>query len=145
MPEPPATDFFTRFVLENPWPAGLVLLAIAVVLGWLGLREGLKNRVRVAVALSVDGLNTIDASHVSAADARKWVLGPHETVTISGWQVNQAQARRFEFTTEQRSYAQALGKTDNLGVITAVLFKERPAKMTLQERARPSAGASRPA
>ena len=44
--------------------------------------------VRVAVALSVDGLNTIDAQHTSAADARKWVLGPHETVTISGWQVN---------------------------------------------------------
>jgi hypothetical protein len=95
--------------------------------------------VRVAVALSVDGLNTIDASHVSAADARKWVLGPHETVTISGWQVNQAQARRFEFTTEARSYAQALGKTDNLGVISAVFFKERVAKMTLQERARPTA------
>jgi hypothetical protein len=95
--------------------------------------------VRVAVALSVDGLNTIDASHMSAADARKWVLGPHETVTISGWQVNQAQARRFEFTTEPKSYAQALGKTDNLGVITAVFFKERPAKMTRQEYARPTA------
>ena len=36
--------------------------------------------VRAAVALSVDGLNTIDASHTSAADARKWVLGPHETL-----------------------------------------------------------------
>src|SRR5688572_13473099 len=54
--------------------------------------------VRVAVALSVDGLNTIDAQHTTPADARKWVLGPHETVTISGWQVNRAEARRFEFT-----------------------------------------------
>jgi hypothetical protein len=34
-------------------------------------------------------------------------------------------ARRFEFTTEERSYAQALGKADNLGVISAVFFKER--------------------
>jgi hypothetical protein len=98
--------------------------------------------VRVAVALSVDGLNTIDARHTSAADARKWVLGPHETVTISGWQISQAQARRFEFTTEPKSYAQALGKTDNLGVITAVFFKERLAKMTRQERARPTAPAA---
>ena len=40
--------------------------------------------VRVAVALSVDGLNTIDARETTAADARKWVLGPYETVTISG-------------------------------------------------------------
>lgn len=81
--------------------------------------------VRVAVALSVDGLNTIDARETTAADARKWVLGPYETVTISGWQTSQMEARRFEFTTEARSYGQALGKTANLGVISAVFFKER--------------------
>jgi hypothetical protein len=81
--------------------------------------------VRVAVALSVDGLNTIDARETTAADARKWVLGPHETVTISGWQTSRTDARRFEFTTEERSYGQALGKTANLGVISAVFFRER--------------------
>ncbi len=81
--------------------------------------------VRVAVALSVDGLNTIDARETTAGAARKWVLGPYETVTISGWQTSQLEARRFEFTTEARSYGQALGKTANLGVISAVFFKER--------------------
>jgi len=81
--------------------------------------------VRVAVALSVDGLNTIDARETTAMGARKWVLGPHETVTISGWQTSQSEARRFEFTTEARSYGQALGKTVNLGVISAVFFRER--------------------
>lgn len=81
--------------------------------------------VRVAVALSVDGLNTIDARETTAADARKWVLGPYETVTISGWQTSRTEARRFEFTTEERSYSQALGKTANLGVISAAFFKER--------------------
>ena len=80
---------------------------------------------RVAVALSVDGLNTIDARETTASDARKWVLGPYETVTIAGWQTSQAEARRFEFTTEERSYGQALGKTANLGMIAAVFFKER--------------------
>jgi hypothetical protein len=84
--------------------------------------------VRVAVALSVDGLNTIDARESTAADARKWVLGPYETVTISGWQTSQSEARRFEFTTEERSYGQALGKTANLGMISAVFFKERVPK-----------------
>src|SRR5262245_1036470 len=73
--------------------------------------------VRVAVALSVDGLNTIDARETTARNARKWVLGPYETVTISGWQTSKTEARRFEFTTEARSYGQALGKTENLGVI----------------------------
>jgi len=81
--------------------------------------------VRVAVALSVDGLNTIDARQTTAAAARKWVLDPYETITISGWQTSQSEARRFEFTTEARSYGQALGKTANLGMISAVFFKER--------------------
>jgi hypothetical protein len=83
--------------------------------------------VRVAVALSVDGLNTIDARQTTAKDARKWVLGPYETVTISGWQTSRTEARRFEFTTEEHSYGQALGKTANLGVISAAFFKERVA------------------
>jgi hypothetical protein len=83
--------------------------------------------VRVAVALSVDGLNTIDARHTDAANARKWVLEPYQTVTIGGWQTSRTDARRFEFTTEARSYGQALGKTANLGVISAVFFKERVA------------------
>jgi hypothetical protein len=81
--------------------------------------------VRVAVALSVDGLSTIDARHTTAAAARKWVIGPHETITISGWQTSMAQARRFFFTTEDRSYAQRLGQPQNQGVISAVFFKER--------------------
>src|SRR5688572_15691893 len=65
--------------------------------------------VRIAVALSVDGLNSIDARETAAADARKWVIGPYETITISGWQTSQSHARRFEFTTEESSYGQALG------------------------------------
>jgi hypothetical protein len=81
--------------------------------------------VRVAVALSVDGLNTIDARQTTAADARKWVLDPYETVTISGWQTSSTEARRFVFTTEAQSYGRALGKTQNLGLISAVFFKER--------------------
>jgi hypothetical protein len=107
--------------------------------------------VRVAVALSVDGLNTIDAQHTAAANARKWVLAPYETVTIGGWQTSRTAARRFEFTTEPRSYAQALGKTANLGMISAVFFKERApaiAVETLNETMRsapaPSAGAAAP-
>ena len=90
--------------------------------------------VRVAVALSVDGLNTIDARETTAAGARKWVLDPYETVVISGWQTSRTQARRFEFTTEEGSYGRALGKTANLGVISAVFFKERIAAYYRQDQ-----------
>jgi hypothetical protein len=82
--------------------------------------------VRVAVALSVDGLNTIDARHTSAEDARKWVIEPYGTITISGWQTSLSHARRFEFATEERSYGAWLGKTSDLGIITAVFYRERP-------------------
>ena len=81
--------------------------------------------VRVGVALSVDGLNTIDAKHTDPANASKWVLDPYQTQVISGWQVNGSTARRFEFTGERHSYGAALGQTDNLGVIEAVFYKER--------------------
>ena len=81
---------------------------------------------RVAVALAVDGLNSIDARTSDAFSAKKWVLGPYETITIDGWQVNQQQARKFFFTTETKSYGQWLGKTQNLGIISAVFYRERP-------------------
>jgi len=80
---------------------------------------------RIAVALAVDGLNSIDAETTSATKASKWVLGPYETTTISGWQVSSTDARRFFFTTEEKSYGAWLGRTVNLGVIEAVVFREQ--------------------
>jgi hypothetical protein len=80
---------------------------------------------RVAVALSVDGLNTIDAKHTDARSASKWVLEPYESTTISGWQVSDRAARGFYFTGERHSYGAKLGQTENLGVIEAVYFRER--------------------
>ena len=80
---------------------------------------------RVAVALSVDGLNTIDAEQTSAWNASKWVIEPYHTITISGWQMSSERARRFYFTTERDSYAAKLGRKANLGVISAVFFREK--------------------
>ncbi len=80
---------------------------------------------RAAVALAVDGLNTIDADRTAAAGAKKWVIEPYGSITLSGWQINQQQARHFFFTTEEKSYGQWLGKTENLGIISAVFFQER--------------------
>ncbi len=96
--------------------------------------------VRVAVALSVDGLNTIDAQRTTAAGARKWVLGPYETVTISGWQTSGDSARRFYFTTEERSYAQWLGRPEDAGVISAVFYRERVPEPPAVTQMLPSVG-----
>jgi len=97
----------------------------------------LRNRTgeRVAVALSVDGLNSIDARTTSAAEARKWVLGPYETITLDGWQTSSSTARRFFFTTEEQSYGAWLGK--NLGLVAAAVFREKPRQVVAQESAVP--------
>jgi hypothetical protein len=98
----------------------------------------LTNRTaeRIAVALSVDGLNTIDARRTTATAARKWVLGPWQTVTIAGWQTGLESARSFFFTTEESSYGAWLEQRSNLGVIAAAVFRElRPAPiLRSQER-----------
>jgi hypothetical protein len=81
--------------------------------------------VRVAVALSVDGLNTIDARRSTAWNSSKWVIEPYGSIHISGWQMSSARARRFYFTSERDSYGAKLGQTANLGNISAVFFRER--------------------
>lgn len=115
----------------------------------LRIRNPLPNRV--AVALSVDGLNTIDARHTSSWNASKWVIEPYGSITISGWQMSSERARRFYFTNERDSYGAKLGQTENLGVISAVFYVERrptpipitpPRPTSRDERERSQDGAS---
>lgn len=53
MNQPPTPDvgLFTRFVLENPWPLGVSLAAIAAVVGFVGFREGLTRHIKAAAIL----------------------------------------------------------------------------------------------
>ncbi|MFN2512957.1 MAG: hypothetical protein ABR568_16245 [Pyrinomonadaceae bacterium] len=93
---------------------------------------------RVAVALSVDGLNSIDARRTSAWNASKWVIGPYGTIHIGGWQMSSERARRFYFTSERDSYAAKLGQTSNLGLISAAFFREvRPMPIPVTPPPRP--------
>ena len=124
----------------------------------------LTNRTgsRMAVALAVDGLNTIDAESGSAHKASKWVLDPWQTITIEGWQIGPDAARKFFFTSEDKSYGAWLGKISNLGIVEAVAYREyippppresvlrgdrdASARMRSQESAAPqSAGKAAPA
>jgi hypothetical protein len=107
---------------------------------------------RVAVAVSVDGLNVLDARHTTGWDASKWVIHPHGTLTISGWQVGSERARRFYFTTERDAYATRIGRTGDFGVISAVFYRERrpvseivPGRTALPERRDPLSASDAPA
>ncbi len=97
---------------------------------------------RIAVALSVDGLGTIDAKTTPPRHAAKWVIEGYQSIIVDGWQVSSQSSRRFYFTTEQDSYAAWLGRTRNIGNIEAVIFKERqprPQPITRQKQAPSSA------
>jgi hypothetical protein len=82
---------------------------------------------RIAVALYVDGLNSIDTSATPAERATEWVVDAYQSITVDGWQISSEVARRFYFTTAEDSSAARLGCTANLGEIEAVVFRESAA------------------
>ena len=47
MPDPPSVGLLTRFIFENPYPLGLVLIAVAGGLMWTALREGRRERLTI--------------------------------------------------------------------------------------------------
>jgi hypothetical protein len=84
--------------------------------------------VRVAVNLTVDGLNSITGKPSGISDGEKWMIDPYSSITIPGWQVSEGEARRFFFTRKHKSYAQWRGSqlgedlAANCGVVGAAYF-----------------------
>ena len=61
MPDPPAAGLLTRYVFENPYPLGAGLLLFAAIWGWLALRDGRLDRVRLTVLPLVLGAGVLAA------------------------------------------------------------------------------------
>jgi hypothetical protein len=118
-------EVLTGGVASEKYPARGRIYVEAIEGAEYALRLSNPLPVRVAVALSVDGLNTIDARRTTAREASKWVIPPYGSITVSGWQMSSTRARRFYFTNERDSYANRIGRATDLGVITAVFFRER--------------------
>lgn len=84
--------------------------------------------VRVAAAVTVDGLNSIDGKRSTPDEAQKWIIEPYSSVTISGWQTSDSKSRKFYFTRERDSYSRWKGRRDgrdyspHLGVIGIAYF-----------------------
>ena len=99
---------------------------------------------RVAVALSVDGRNVIDAQ--AHQRARRGQVDPGARARRSTSRAGRSRAptaRRFFFTETSKSYAKWLGDTANVGTIEAVFFREkrRPPVVMRQGRRRGRADA----
>lgn len=84
--------------------------------------------VRVAVNLTVDGLNTLTGEPGTPAGGSKWLIPPRSRITVSGWQTGRHSAREFVVTSRQASYARwrsdawARDLSVNCGVIGAAFF-----------------------
>jgi hypothetical protein len=84
--------------------------------------------VRVAVAVSIDGLNSIDGKRTTPVEGRKWIIEANSSLTLRGWQTDNNSLRRFIFTNQNESYADWKEKRDkknysrNLGVIGVAYF-----------------------
>ncbi len=84
--------------------------------------------VRVGVAVSIDGLNTIDGQRTTPRNARKWMIDPKSSITVSGWQTSKETMRKFVFTRDEEAYASWRGEKEgkpyarNMGVIGVAWF-----------------------
>ncbi len=79
---------------------------------------------RVAVALFIDGLNTLGRKRELPSQARKWIVDANSNATISGWQIDQDTARKFIFVGADESLAARMQYTDEIGIITASFYPE---------------------
>lgn len=106
--------------------------------------------VRVAVNLTVDGLNSLTGEPCGLSDGRKWIIEPYATITIRGWQVNGSESRRFFFTDTPKSYAQWQGEnlnrdlSANCGVIGAAYFWNKKELQDYYEKNRNRKGRTPP-
>ncbi len=82
---------------------------------------------RVAVLITVDGLNVVNGERSSLSRSEPmYVLDPYETATIRGWRTSLQQVRQFVFVNEERSYAERTGQANgDMGWIRVLSFDER--------------------
>ncbi|MCI0631844.1 MAG: nuclear transport factor 2 family protein [Phycisphaerales bacterium] len=86
MPEPPDVSLVTRYVLENPWPLAIVMLALAAWLAWSGMREGLNSRMKSAAAFAVIGCSVLAAGSliVTSSEHAERVTQALVDATVNG-------------------------------------------------------------
>jgi hypothetical protein len=78
----------------------------------------------LGIVLSVDGLNSNgNAPVVGTAADLKWILLPHQTVRISGWQVTADEALQFEFATPSQTHSY---QTAERGTIVVYAYLPNP-------------------
>lgn len=86
MPNPPRVGLFTRYVLENPYPLGLLLLALGLGVLWTMLQSGNRQRLWPAVMLLVLGAAVLltGAVMVTSGERARAVVTRLVDVAVAG-------------------------------------------------------------
>jgi len=83
------------------------------------------SRGRIALTISVDGLNIISGQRsYGGSNESMYVLNPGQTGDFAGWRSGMSHVQRFYFTSAGDSYAGRLGQSDQLGLIRVVAYRE---------------------
>jgi hypothetical protein len=79
---------------------------------------------RVAAVVSVDGLSVI-TGQAASEHGPGYIVAPYSHIQIKGWRRSLDNVAAFRFVERDRSYANLVGKPENVGVIGLVAFEER--------------------
>jgi hypothetical protein len=94
------------------------------------IRLANRSAGRVLVVLSVDGVNVV-SGETAGFGQTGYVLDPWSTNDITGWRKSDSAIAAFEFAALADSYAARTGRPDNVGVIGAAVFTERPRQVAI--------------
>jgi len=78
---------------------------------------------RITAIVSVDGLSVITGKPASEAGPG-YIVAPHSHVLLEGWRRDLDRVAAFRFVPRDRSYADLMGRPENVGVIGLVAFEE---------------------
>jgi hypothetical protein len=78
---------------------------------------------RIAAVVSVDGLSVISGKP-AAETGTGYIVDPHSSILIKGWRRSMDAVAAFRFVDREESYAKAMGRPENIGVIGLVAFEE---------------------
>jgi hypothetical protein len=80
---------------------------------------------RVLVVPTVDGLSVVDGNP-HHDNSPGYVVQAYSSLTVQGWRTSLAEVREFEFGDKSGSVAGKTAGTQNVGVIGAMVFAEKP-------------------
>lgn len=85
---------------------------------------------KVLAVISVDGLSVMDGEMASTKSSG-YVVESFETLTIPGWRLDDEEVAKFKFGSKSSSYAKKQRKSENVGVIGCLVFKEKQPNYTI--------------